>query len=50
MKEKLKNNKNRGFLQLIVLIVVALLLMKHFNITISGVIQWFTSFFAGVLK
>ena len=50
MKEKIKNNNNRGFLQIIVLIVVALLIMKYFNITISGVVQWFTSFFSGVLK
>lgn len=49
MKNKI-NNKQSGFLKIIILIVIALLLMKYFNITISGVIDWFTSFFGNVLK
>ncbi|MEI6280687.1 MAG: hypothetical protein WCP17_01665 [bacterium] len=49
-----KNNryisKQDGFLQIIILIVVALLAMKYFGITISSVVDWFSSFFASVFK
>lgn len=39
-----------GFIGLIILIIAALLLMRYFGVTISGVTHWFTSFFGGVLK
>ena len=49
MNKGIKDNQG-GFIQLILLIVVALLIMKYFGLTISGVIHWFTTFFANVLK
>ena len=49
MKNQMQN-KNGGIIELIILIVVALLLMKYFGITISGVINWFESFFRTVFK
>ncbi len=57
MKNKLKNNQQGGpastqggFLQIILFIIIALLIMKYFNITISGVINWFQAFFGNVLR
>lgn len=55
MKNNIKNparfgGKQDGFLEIIILIIIALLLMKYFGITISGVVNWFSSFFSGVLK
>ena len=52
MKNNTKNKENeeKGFIEIIILIIVALLLMKYFGVTISGVINWFTSFFSSVLK
>jgi hypothetical protein len=56
MKNKIQNNKGGhastqgGFIELIILIIIALLLMKYFNITISGVINWFETFFKSVLR
>ncbi|MBI2594815.1 MAG: hypothetical protein HYW38_00960 [Candidatus Colwellbacteria bacterium] len=44
------NTKQGGFLELIIFILVALLIMKYFDITISEVIYWFKSFFASVLR
>lgn len=49
MENKIKNEK-AGFLQIIIIIVIALIVMKYFDITISGVVHWFTSFFSSVLK
>jgi uncharacterized protein involved in cysteine biosynthesis len=46
----MKNNKKGGFLQIIILIIVALLIMRYMGITISGVLNWFTAFFSGVLR
>lgn len=43
------NNKG-GFLQIILIIIIALLIMKYFGITISGVYNWFMSFFGSVLR
>lgn len=43
-------NKEGGFLQLIVLIVIALLIMKYLGITVSGVIEWFMYLFRSVLR
>jgi len=56
MKSIIKNNstyvnkKEGGFVELIVIIVIALLLMKYFGITVSGAIDWFLGFFRDVLK
>jgi hypothetical protein len=48
--EKEIENKSKGFVELIILIIIALLLMKYFGITVSGVINWFESFFKSVLR
>jgi len=51
MENKTKNNnKEGGFLQIIIFIIIALLIMKYFGVTISGVINWFSAFFGSVLK
>lgn len=44
------NIKNGGFLQIIVVIIVALLIMKYYGVTISEVVIWFKTFFASVLR
>ncbi|MFA6256923.1 MAG: hypothetical protein WCT29_01285 [Candidatus Paceibacterota bacterium] len=46
----MNNNKQGGFLELIVVILIALFLMKYFDITISEVVYWFKSFFGSVLR
>ena len=56
MSNLLKNKKEDlvqakgGFLQVIILIIIALIIMKYFGITISGVVHWFTTFFSSVLR
>jgi hypothetical protein len=40
MKNKIKNERG-GFLKLIIVIIVALLLMRYFNITISEILAYF---------
>jgi hypothetical protein len=42
--------KSKGFIELLVVIIVALLLMRYLGITVSGVINWFTAFFRSVLR
>jgi uncharacterized protein involved in cysteine biosynthesis len=42
--------KEAGFLEIIIIIIIALLLMRYFGITVSGVINWFISFFRSVLR
>ncbi len=49
IKNRIKSNKE-GFVQLIILVIVALLLMKYFGFTISGTIDWFKNFFSSVLQ
>jgi uncharacterized protein involved in cysteine biosynthesis len=49
MKKEFKN-KEGGFLEIIIFIIIALLIFKFFGITISGVWNWFTSFFRSVLR
>jgi hypothetical protein len=49
MKNQIQN-KESGIIELIILIIIALLLMKYFGITISGVINWFESFFRNVFR
>ncbi|MFA5791607.1 MAG: hypothetical protein WC884_01050 [Candidatus Paceibacterota bacterium] len=39
MKNKIKNKS--GFLQIIIIIIIALLLMRYFNLTISGILDYF---------
>jgi hypothetical protein len=50
MESKIKNKKQGGLIEIIIVIIIALFLMKYFGITISGVINWFESFFRGVLR
>ncbi len=47
----IKNIKNqqKGFLELIITIIVALLLMKYFGFTITGFINWVQDLFYSVL-
>ena len=47
---KKSETKDGGFLQIIIVIIVALLIMKYFGVTISEVVIWFKTFFASVLK
>jgi hypothetical protein len=49
MKTQMKN-KNTGIIELIVLIIIALILMKYLGITVSGVFDWFASFFRSVFR
>ncbi len=53
----LQKNKKGGFLEIIIVVVIALLLMKYFGITVSTVlnwvkdfIEWFKLFFKDILK
>ena len=50
LDKKMKSSKQGGFLELIVLIIVALLIMKYMGLTVSEVVDWFKDFFAGVLR
>lgn len=57
MKDMLQKNKKGGFLEIIIVVVIALLLMKYFGITVSTVlnwvkdfIEWFKLFFKDILK
>lgn len=57
LKKRGETSKQGGFLELIIIIIVALLLMKYFNITVSDIIvwlksfvNWFLSFFGSVLR
>ncbi|HEV7701827.1 MAG TPA: hypothetical protein VGO63_00045 [Candidatus Paceibacterota bacterium] len=56
MNTKIKN-KEGGFVELIIVIIIALLLMKYFGITVSTVlgwlkmfVDWFTTYFHSILK
>lgn len=46
----MKNKKEKGFIKLIIIIVIALLLMKYFNITISGTLEYFNLTWADILN
>ena len=41
MINKIKNGREGGFIKLIILIIVVLLLMRYFNLTITGVLSYF---------
>ena len=46
----MQNTKQSGFLELIVLIIIALLIMKYMGLTVSEVVNWFKDFFGSVLR
>ena len=53
MKNNIKGmptGRQGGFIELIIIIIVALLIMKYYGITISGTMEWFKSFFGNVLR
>ncbi|OGI60182.1 hypothetical protein A2641_03840 [Candidatus Nomurabacteria bacterium RIFCSPHIGHO2_01_FULL_37_25] len=41
MKNNITNNKEKGFIELIIIIIIALLLMKYFGLTITGILNYF---------
>ncbi len=41
MKNKIKNGREGGFLKLVIVIIVALLLMRYFHLTITGILAYF---------
>ncbi len=43
-------NKNGGFFQLIILIIVALFILKYTGLTIGDVVNWFKTTFSGVFR
>ena len=47
---KNKNKNQRGFVQLILLIIIILFIMKYSGVTVSQVVTWFKTTFASVLK
>lgn len=49
MKNKIKNTQS-GFLELIIIIVVALLIMNYFHLTISGVLAYFNTSLAEIVN
>ena len=54
MINKIKNKEGgltvqAGFLKLIIIIIIALLLMRHFNITISGILAYFNLTWPGII-
>ena len=42
-------NKQGGFLKLIIFIIVVIFLMDYFNITISGIVNWFVTMFQNII-
>lgn len=48
MINKIKNQKG-GFIKLIIIIVVALLLMRHFGVTITGILNYFNLTWAEIM-
>ncbi|MEK9181891.1 MAG: hypothetical protein AAB786_02610 [Patescibacteria group bacterium] len=47
MKNK---NKQSGFLQIIILIIIVLFIMKFSGVTISNAVNWFKVTFSSVFK
>lgn len=43
-------NKNGGFIQLILLILIVLFIMKYSGVTVSDVVNWFKTTFGDVLR
>ncbi len=50
VKIKKYENREGGFVELIVLILVGLLVMKYYGITISEAVNWFKAYFGDVLR
>lgn len=48
MKHRIKN-KEGGFIKLIIVIIVALLLMRHFGFTITGILNYFNLTWAEIM-
>ncbi|KKP24646.1 MAG: hypothetical protein UR25_C0002G0090 [Candidatus Nomurabacteria bacterium GW2011_GWE1_32_28] len=44
------NNKEGGFLKLIIFLVIALFLMKYFKINASDIINWIKDLFISILN
>jgi len=42
-------NKQKGFIQLIILIIVALIALKYFGLTVGEVIDWIKTFLDKIL-
>ncbi len=57
MNSEIKNNregslttrKQGGFLELIVLIIVALIILNYFHLTISGILSYFGTSISGIV-
>jgi hypothetical protein len=47
MKNKI-NNQQGGFLQIIILVIIALIVMKYLGITVSGVLNWLANLLRSV--
>lgn len=49
MKNLFKNRKNSGgFIQIIILLVIAFFIMQHYGITVRGVWYWLRDLFLSV--
>lgn|GEM_PF-1196083 len=48
--DKKDTRSQGGFIELIFIIVIALLVMKFFGLTISGILNWILSLFRSVLR
>jgi len=50
MVNKNKIKKEKGFIQLIILIIIVLFIMKYSGVTVTEVVNWFKTTFSGVLR
>lgn len=46
----MNNNKDGGFIKLIILILLALLVVKYYGLNVSEIIGWIKSFFGGIFR
>ena len=46
---KRRAQRNGGFIQVIIVVILALLFLRYFNISISGTFLWLKSLFMSVL-
>ena len=46
--EKNKENQQAGFLKLIIFIIVAIFLLKYFNLTFADVLNWIKNLFSSI--
>ena len=44
------NNQKGGFIQIVIFIIIALIILKFLNLTISDVVYYFKTFFADVFR